>query len=197
MITVEQRSTHRLNYLASYVLSRNYGNYPGLFDSFFPVTPNNSSSQFEDIQALRNATGSLPNDRTHVFKFSGSYRFDVGVVAGISFTWQSGTPLSEMAGFSSRKPYFLTPRGTAGRTPATWDLNARVAFDLPMEGFLKSRLILDLFHIASQRKPVQFVEERYFDIDQNGNGVGPNPSYGKAYRYQPPMAVRLGLEASF
>lgn len=195
-ITVEQRGDP-LKFIASYVLSRNYGNYPGLFDAYFPLVGGNTSFAFDDIGALRHATGLLPNDRTHVFKFSGFYRLNFGLVAGTSFTWQSGTPLSEWAGSADGLEWFLAPRGTAGRTPAIWDLSARFIYDLRQYNSLQPRLILDVFHIGSPRRPVNIVQEQFKSVDQSGNGAGLNPDYGKAYRYQPPMSVRFGMELIF
>jgi len=61
----------------------------------------------------------------------------------------------------------------------------------------QTRLILDVFHIASQRKAVDIDQVRYFGTDENGNPVNPNPNYGEVYRYQPSMSVRLGMEVSF
>jgi hypothetical protein len=54
---------------------------------------------------------------------------------------------------------------------------------------------MDIFHIASQRKPVDIDQYHYY-IDPNGNLI-PSQTYGQAYRYQPSMSVRLGLEVSF
>ena len=94
-------------------------------------------------------------------------------------------------------PFFLSQRGTAGRTPAIWDLNLRLIYNLPLQSYLNTRIFLDLFHIASQREAVQFIEEKYFDIDENDVGVGENLLYGQASRYQLPMSIRLGLEMDF
>ncbi len=193
VLSIEQRNDPEFNFYLSYVLSRNYGNYPGLFDVSFPNFGPNTTTALDDADPLNLGTGLLPNDRTHVLKLWTSYRLGLGITVGSSFTWQSGTPISEWAGFG----VFVTPRGTSGRTPAIWDLNARVLWDLPFDSSIRPRVILDVFHIASQRKPVNVVQQRYFSVDQNGNGVGLNPDYGKAYRYQPPMSVRLGLEMSF
>jgi len=63
------------------------------------------------------------------FKFSTSYRFSFGLTTGISFFAQSGTPLSEYA-WTSYGATFLSPRSSYGRTPAIWDLNARVMYYL-------------------------------------------------------------------
>ncbi len=191
--TVQGQSGEHFNFLASYVLSRNYGNYTGLFDPYNHTGGSGGNSTFGANADATISTGLLPNDRTHVFKCSGSYRFDFGLTAGTSFAWESGTPLSEMASDFT----FLGPRGTSGRTPAFWDLNARIAYDLPLLTEWRTRLLLDVFHIASQQKPVDIVQKHYYNIDNSGNPVYLNPDYGLAYRYQPAMSVRLGMEVSF
>ncbi|MBI4427937.1 MAG: TonB-dependent receptor [Ignavibacteriales bacterium] len=194
-ITFERRGAEHFDFLASYVLSRNSGNYEGLYDSYNRNIVPNVRLAYSQVDPLRNATGPLPNDRTHALKFSGSYRFDFGLSVGTSFTWQSGTPLSDMAGLG----VFLQPRGAVGRTPNIWDLNARVVYSFPTSTAFQTRLILDIFHIASRREPVDFVQQHYALVDESGN---PNPAslnalYGVARRYQPPMSARLGLELNF
>jgi hypothetical protein len=189
VFTVQGQGGEHLKFLASYVLSRNYGNYTGLFDPYSHTGGSANNGTFGGNDNAQISTGLLPNDRTHVFKLSGSYHFDFGLTAGTSFSWQSGTPLSDMASDFT----FLAPRGTSGRTPAIWDLNARLAYDLPLLTEWRTRLLLDVFHIGSQQNPVDIVQEHYLDSDR----VYPNPDYGLAFRYQPAMSVRLGMEVSF
>jgi hypothetical protein len=114
----------------------------------------------------------VPNDRLLVFKFSGSYSFSFGLTTGISFILQSGTPLSELAetylGPRNSGMMFITPRGSSGRTPTIWDLGARFTYELPIVNLFHSRLILDLFHIASQLEPVDVDQLHYFSVDENG-----------------------------
>jgi hypothetical protein len=194
---IQRTNDKHFNFLASYVLSRDYGNYEGLFDAVVHGAFPNANYTFDDLAHSRvNARGLVPNDRTHVFKFSGYYNFSFGLTSGISFIAQSGTPLSEYAGteFGAR---FLSPRGSAGRTPAIWDLNARLMYDLDFIADYRAKLILDVFHIASRREPVDIDQIRYFGTDENGNSVNPNATFGEAYRYQPSLSVRLGVELSF
>jgi hypothetical protein len=56
---------------------------------------------------------------------------------------------------------------------------------------------MDILNIASQRKPVDIVQQHYFDVDENGQPINLNPNYGLAWRYQPPMSIRFGMEVSF
>ncbi|MCU0344154.1 MAG: TonB-dependent receptor [Ignavibacterium sp.] len=197
ILSIQRTGDEHFNFLASYVLSRDYGNYEGLFDASYHGSFPNANSMFDDLStATINTTGLVPNDRTHVFKFSGSYRFSFGLVTGISFIAQSGTPLSEFA-YTDFGVKYLSPRGSAGRTPAIWDLNARLMYELDLLSTLQPRLILDLFHIASQRKEVDIDQRKYFGIDENGEPINPNPTYGQAYRYQPSFSLRLGIEIGF
>ena len=201
-ITLERTSVDGLYFLTSYVLSRNYGNYSGLAqtDFVFLTFPNNTN-QFDIPEILTNGTGLLPNDRTHVFKTIGSYRFDFGLTTGVCFVWASGTPLNEfgLSSFSPRLVDFIRTRGTVGRTPSIWDLNLRLSYDFlrTLPGGVRPRLIVDVLHFASQRTPVQYDQVHYFTQDANGNWTSPNSTYGEPIQFQPPMSVRLGMEVNF
>jgi hypothetical protein len=184
VISFERTGDEHFNFLASYVLSRNYGNYEfGL----------NRSALFNDPALSDNMTGLLGNDRTHVFKFSGYYNFPFGLTTGISFVAQSGTPLSDYADGGIYGIKFLEPRGSLGRTPAIWDLNARFTYNMNLIRDWHSKLILDIFHIASPQKAVD-INQVHFN---NLNETNPNPNYSKITSYQPSMSVRLGMEVSF
>jgi hypothetical protein len=199
-VTIERFGGARLNFQASYVLSRNYGNYAGLYNSDQrTVAPNNYFSLQLEEQA-QNSTGLLPNDRTHVFKLFGSYRIVPRLTFGTFLTWQTGTPLNEFgATWLVYRPIFLVKRGSAGRTPAVWDLNLRLTYNL--DGFwsskFKSRIILDVLHVGSPRKAVDIDQIRFQAVDNDGNQIAPNINYGHAMRYQPPMTMRLGIEFGF
>jgi hypothetical protein len=189
------------DFSTSYTLSRSYGNYSGLFAQDFPDPRPNVSGQFDTPELKVHGIGLLPNDRPHVFKFFGSYRFGFGLSIGAFFMWQSGTPVSEW-GMSTLYPGWgklLKQRGTAGRTPSIADLNLRVTYRIRsvFRTRLTPRLILDLFHIGSLRKPVNFNQGHYLGVDENGNQTDPNPLYMRATRYFPPMSARLGLEINF
>jgi hypothetical protein len=197
IISIERYGDKHFNFLASYVLSRDYGNYEGLFDAFSHSEFPNQNLSLTNPSELNNINGLVPNDRTHVFKFSGSYKFLFGLTAGVTSIIQSGTPLSEYTTGSFYSGIrFLSKRGSAGRTPAIWDLNTRLTYELPMINFIHSRIILDLFHIASQQKAVD-IDQRKYNVDFFGNPTGDNLTYGQAYRYQPAMSMRLGMEVSF
>ena len=196
ILTLERSNAPHFNFLASYVLSRNYGNYGGIFDAAFHTGFPNVTSSFDDLENTRDlGMGLLPNDRTHVFKFSGSYLLDFGLSAGVIIVAQTGTPLSVWA---DQGPVvkLMAPRGTGGRLPFTWDLSVRIAYQLPFAGFARTRLLLDVFHVASQRAAVD-IRQYKGHLNNVGEFDYLSDNYGRAYRYQQPMSVRLGLEADF
>jgi hypothetical protein len=90
-------------------------------------------------------------------------------------------------------------RGTVGRTPSLADFNLRVGYQVRNAFGTKfaPRVVLDLFHIGSQRKPVTYNEQHYFGVDESGSQSDPNPLYMHPTGYFPPMAGRLGLEINF
>jgi len=193
----------RYNLGTSYVLSRSYGNYVGVYNTDQNVSNANTGPAFTTPLLLKDAEGLLPNDRTHVFKLFGSYATSWGLGAGAFFTWQSGTPLSEFGLLNYFYMIHQVPRGTAGRTASIWDLNLRFSYDLvPRSAGRKfsSRLLLDVFHFLSEKTPVNFDQTHYFGVDANGDpnpAAGTNPFYLQPTAWQPPMVIRMGIETGF
>ncbi len=210
-LTLEHAPTDRYNFLLSYVLSANKGNYPGLFpaDISSDGWPNMGPT-FDVLEQTIDGDGLLPNDRTHVLKLLGSYHLTRDFSAGVTASWQSGTPLNEFGAaiFDNLYRVFIQPRGTAGthptwgtagRMPSLWDLNLRLAYTVPLwrDSEVEPRLILDWLHIGSQRTPVNYDQRSYNSRDDDGNHIDPNPTYGLPLAYLPPMAVRFGFEVGF
>lgn len=200
-LTFSRFGADRVNFMLSYVLSRNYGNFTGLFNSDINASwPGNYVSLRTQEQA-KNSTGLLPNDHTHVFKLLASYRFDNGLTAGMFFTAQNGMPLNEFGAslYDPGEPVFLVKRGSAGRTPAIWDLNVRLTyrFNSNTSGAISPKIILDFQHIGNPRGIVNVNQWRYLGRDSDGNHINPNPTFGQTIAHQSPFMVRLGLEVDF
>lgn len=186
----------RWQYRASYVLSRTWGNYPGLYDlDQGSANPGGISTFFMGNQAT-NSTGWLPNDRPHVFKLSGTYTSGFGLTGGATLMAESGVPINDFAAgpWATWLPSFLVRRGSAGRTPALWDLGLRLAYDVPVPRVSRASVVLDLLHVGNPRRTVRVDELHYSTLDENGNPTTPNPMYKRATAYQPPMATRLGVQ---
>jgi hypothetical protein len=200
-LSFESSPIESFSILASYVLSRNYGNYTGLYYQDGALALPNAGPHFDYVDLFVDATGLLPNDRTHVLKVNASYGLSFGLNLGASFLWQSGTPLSELGGsvHGPDWPMFIQPRGTVGRLPSVWDLNLRLSYNLPIwqaDG-VRPRLILDIFHVGNQRTVVQQDQMHYMNQDSQGNHIDPNPTYGQPMRFMPPRSMRLGMEVNF
>jgi len=201
--TIEKSGAEGLTFLASYVLSRSNGNYPGLFNGDYAATNllagNTNCGTMDTPDQFLLGDGLLPNDRTHVFKFSGSYTFGSGLSFGTSFVAQTGVPLSEFGSSLMYGELPLQKRGTAGRAPSTWDLNLRATYSFASitGASWRPKLIVDVFHVFSQRKALFIDQFHYLSHDESGNQIAPSPTYGQVYSYQPPMSVRLGMEIDF
>lgn len=194
-----QKPFGNFNFLASYVLSRNYGNYPGVFDSDI-VYPEPNSSNLDLPEQLVNATGLLPNDRTHVFKLFGSYFLGSGVSIGTSIILQSGTPLNSYSALvnDGSNIRFLAKRGSQGRTPTIWDLNFRINYNLGLFNhfFENFRIVLDILHLFSKREAVLLQQHKY--LFDNGKGYKlENPTYLAPELNQSPTTIKLGFEINY
>jgi hypothetical protein len=186
-------SSGRLDYRTSYVLSRTWGNYAGLYNSDADAPAPGLQSNFNSPASAVNTTGLLPNDRTHVLKLTATYRPVRPLAVGAFLAVASGVPENEMA----LTPYFtralVSPRGTVGRTPALWDLSVRTAFDVDGPQATRGRIVLDLLHVGNPRGTTAVDEQHYRGTAPNN----PNPDWLRPTGYQPPMAARLGMEVAF
>ena len=149
LILTFEKPEGRLNFLASYVLSRSRGNYEGLYSYPQQGPLPNDGAGFDQPSSYPRSTGRLQNDHPHVFKFSGSYAQDFGMTVGTAIAWESGEPSNEY-GLSSQGFFFIQPRGGAGRTPAVFDAKSQLAFSPPSwaQRAVRPTVYLDLFQIG-------------------------------------------------
>jgi hypothetical protein len=193
-IRAEQTGDRALRWQASYVLSRTYGNYPGLFNNDAGLNaPGNYDGLVLKQQAV-NSTGRLPNDRPHVFKLVASYHTPFGLSAGTFFTVQSGTPISALAPdmLFAEEPVHVDARGSAGRTPTIVDLNLRFAYELPRFAFGRARVLIDALNLISDQRTVWVDQLKYLDPDK----TVPNDNYRSPVALTPPALFRVGLEVA-
>jgi hypothetical protein len=200
VLTLETPRGHRFDFLASYVLSRSWGNYEGLYDFAQGNANPNTTTQFDYPEQFPNSTGLLPNDRTHVVKFSGSYRLNGGITLGSALSLASGMPRNEFGATPADYVFyaFLRQRGSAGRTSSVFDANLRLTYELPAwASGVRPKLLLDLFHLGNARTAVRRDDVHYLAVDTNGNPSVVNPTYGRGEIFQPPMSVRVGMSLDF
>lgn len=156
--------------LASYMLSWSYGNYPGLFTPENGQIDPNITSQFDLPDLLTNRTGFLPQDRRHLLKLHGAYNWDFGLRTGLGMFIQSGTPYSHLGAHEvyDQSEAFLTPRGSAGRTPATASVDGNIEYFLPLGEQRSLSFQVEAFNMFNFQNPIR--------VDQD---------YTFAYAYQP------------
>jgi hypothetical protein len=188
------------SYRASYVLSRNRGNYTGLYQSDIGIVNPGSNATLSAPHQATNSTGPLPNDHTHVIKLSAFRSFGASFTGGIFATVESGSPVNMFAigppDALSVHYAFVRPRGSVTRTPTIWDLNLRFAYDLKTQRIPASRFILDILHVGNPQGTTA-VDELAYLKNTGSDFLNPNPQYRKPIAFQEPMMARLGFELSF
>ena len=135
----------------------------------------NINSAFDYADFLVNADGRLTNDRTHQFKFDGSYEFQTGLTGlnlGFSTYWFSGMPLNAY-GYSfayANWEYYLAPRGSLGRGPSEWEANLQAQYPIRFGDNKRLNLMMDIFNLFDRQKPIQ-LDERY-NLQLHGRCLG-------------------------
>lgn len=186
-------TTDRLRYRASYVFSRNRGNFVGLYGSDWYFGNPGVAYGLTFAYQAPNSTGALPNDRPHVAKVSGVWSATPALQVGTVFTWASGSPINEFGvgpNESSVFPTFLVPRGSAGRMPSILEMDLRMSYALtrgPMSG---SRVTLDALHLGNRQTTVRVDQQHYF----GAGATNPNPGYGLPLLFTPATLYRVGLQ---
>jgi hypothetical protein len=174
----------------SYVLSRLYGNYPGLVNTDEVTAPGRVSVGAQEAfgQRVRPGTnasrawdldemmfdsrgnlgvdGRLPTDRPHVAKVYGSYLFGFGTNVGLNFYGASGTPVSKSVQSIYRYPILVEGRGSLGRTPALTQTDLLVSHEFRLPAGKRLRLEFNGLNIFNQKQV-----RHYFDTV---NRIGAN-----------------------
>lgn len=206
-LVFQRRSRENWQLAGSYVYSRNEGNYGGVLPGAPHIGPD-----FDLPELGQNASGPLPNDRTHQVKLYGSYHWSFGLIAGFFTQYLSGTPISKI-GYFYGPSRFITPRGSAGRTPAVFTVDLHTEYPIRLQrGGLTVALFADLFNLTNAQKPIVVDQTWTYaaarqTVDPNecgGPGTGPgtscpdgNPNWGQPVVYQDPRTVRLGARLSW
>src|SRR5262245_15392652 len=151
--------------LASYVWTRLRGNYEGLYQRSLNYWAPNSSSAFDFADFLVNADGPLTSESVHQAKLDGSYEFRgkaAGLNVGLSTHWFSGLP-ENAYGLSANylsNQYYLVPRGTVGRNPADFEIDAHLDYPLPLGRTARLQLQADVFNLLDRQAIVRY-DDRY------------------------------------
>ncbi len=209
----------------SYTYQRTEGNYQGLFTSDNGQVDPNINSQYDLIELLANRDGPLPQDRPHYFKLDGYYVFDLeaagNVTTGARFRALSGTPVGATGRHHRYGPdeSFLLPRGSMGRTAASYDLDLRIGYGRDLGKGMKLQLFASLFSIFNNQTqasvdgtytfdPVNpvvggefedlvFAKAQTLQGNETSNPVGRNRNYRQTSGRYSPFSAQLGARLEF
>ncbi len=216
-LSASHRIARRLQLHGSYTFSRLYGNYNGLYDPDNNYSAPNGNNAWDTPDLVLNKTGRLANDRPHSARLGGFYDQPVGpgaLVFGLSFSAFSGVPRNHVSALiPGQQLVFLLPRGSAGRTPAVTQIDARLAYRQALSKQATLELWVELFNLLNRRTPLRMDDNYTFDmaaaiVDGSASDlpfaknigsqpISVNPNYGRATAYQPPFHGRLGLRLSY
>ncbi len=203
-LTADKRYSNNWQLQASYVWSRLRGNYEGLSqnDTLTGQLDPGINATYDLPQFLVNGDGYLPLDRTNVGKVYGSYTFtNIPLVLSANFQIQSGTPISKyiLVDWYGGAAGFFNQRGSDGRTPTTWTLDAAAQYNFKLWK-TNLGLRLDVFNVTNENKPV-VVNEYYGHQASVGGPIQIfNPAtslYGKPWVSQTPRFVRFSIRWTF
>lgn len=227
VLSVRKRLADHSQLLASYTLSRTYGDYPGLYAPDNDQLDPNLSSQYDLVELLPNRLGLLPNDHTHSIKVAGSYEFGgvvpelKGLTLGLAYHGESGSPYSVLGRhrYYGRLESFVLPRGTGCgndgegdcRTPFTHEFDATVGYDIPITAGIKLNLNATVFNFLNFQEALLVDQEYTTDVvlparpgtklsqatNIDGEPLNVNPTFGEARLRQAPLSVRLGARLTF
>lgn len=198
-------------FASTYVLSKNEGNYPGLFRQDNGQLDPNISSLFDLPSLLKGAYGRLNNDRTHQLKGYGSYRWNFGLVTGFYAQWLSGSPISKLGAHTvyGRRERFVTDRGSEGRTDPLWNFDLHLEYPIKLNAKTDLNLIADVFNVFDNHAPLSVDEEwttRRAEATTDPNECGgtdpacptvANPAWSLARSFQDPFNLRVGVKLSW
>jgi hypothetical protein len=188
-LSIAKRFSGGLQFNASYVYSRLWGNYSGLqstdeirpgtlgygfggSQTFFASTfrPGGNANRYFDLdEAVFDAHGNgsgplgrLPTDRPHVFKFYGSKQFKFGTEIGGFFRASSGTPMTTQVNTINGIPMYVEGRGDMNRTPLFNQTDVMIAHELKLgqSEAKKLRFEFNVINLFNQKANV-YTMDRY------------------------------------
>ena len=211
----------------SYLLSQDYGNYPGLSESDENGRSDPNVGRLFDYPLIMfkgdgtPSYGVLPTDRTHQVKAQFLYQFPFGTSIGINQYLQSGIPITAEVSVipPNNYPMQYKGRGSEGRSDAFIQTDLYVQHEFKIGGARRLQINANVLNLFDQRS-VQNV----FTTQLNGDGVTfdeaafyagkidvPSvvtqsvqkglvtlePRFLKANGYQAPLQARFGVKILF
>lgn len=196
----------------SYTWAKSRGNTEGYVKSDNGQDDAGITQDFDYPGLMDGAYGYLPNDRRHSIKLFGNYRFNDEWSIGGNVLAQSGRPINcfgvypadgpdsgapnyGVASFycgtdiDDAYPDTLHPRGTSGRLPWVYLLDAQVVYTPNWADGLKFRMVVNNV----------FDSKDYYRVDDSfeGSSRAPSNTYGHPRGFVSPRGVTFNVEYDF
>jgi len=193
LLTLQKRWSGRWQALLSYSLSEaeglqaSSGGGPG-------AAQNSAGGLFfnrygRDPNDLTNATGTLANDRTHMFRVQGAVEIPkIDVLLSANFQQLTGKPWAGVTFVrlpQGTRPIFVETRGTR-RLPSQSLLDFRISKIFRFAGERKLELLLDVLNLLGEAAAEGVVTTNIF-----------SPQFGEGSRFVTPRQAMLGIRFSF
>lgn len=185
----------------SYVWSHDYGNYEGSVYSDIGQTDAGITQLFDQPGLVDGTFGDLPNDRRHVFKINGGYKWKEFLftanayrMSGRAINALGPHPTDVFAKAYGASSYYdngiLVPRGSRGRTPWVQNVDFSVKYT-PKWGNDKLTLGFDLFNVFGARTVTSV-----FERAQLSSGA-PDTRYKQGRGFVTPRYARFSASYSY
>lgn len=205
-IDLTKRYSHGWYLNANYTYSHLYGN----FDDDFSQLQFNNSSSLEDEPGRYTGdpasllSGTLGQDRTHIFKLLGSYDLPMGFTLGGYLRIQSGTPWQAEGNTASGYTRYLEPAGSR-RLPTWTNFDLLGAYTFNFGGNMSVRLEGRVQNLFNTQTVLSVNRTQYNDPYVDGTSTStaispqqtkqPNALFGTPTSWAPPR--RFVLTAYF
>ncbi|HEU4625788.1 MAG TPA: TonB-dependent receptor [Steroidobacteraceae bacterium] len=196
---------------AAYTLAFSRGNTEGPVNTDTGFGDTGRTENFDDPFVNYGAIGYLPNDHRHQFKLRGSYGFLSDWRVGLTMDLQSGRPISAFGeanpfddttyhsffictancDSSTDAVYQLFKRGSGGRTPWTYNIDANVTWQHVFRS-AAVQVKLAVYNLLNQ--------ERALEVDEQLDSTVPgfrSDTYGVPITYSTPRYGQLTLQVKF
>ena len=202
----------RWQFNGSYTLSFSKGNAEGPVDSDTNFADTGRTENFDDPWVNLGSYGYLPNDRRHQLKLRGAFAITPSWQIGTTLDVASGRPINAFgvgnpvddtnyhsffvcvanctADNPSERQYHLNKRGSAGRTPWTYNMGLSLTYNHDF-AIAKLQAKLAIYNVFNQQRLVDLDETLEDDIGHR------NDFYRVGDGFQSPRFGLLTLNVKF
>jgi hypothetical protein len=223
----DKRLANNWQFRASYLYSRDYGNYPGLSESDENGRTDPNVGRLYDYPLIMfrgdgtPSYGVLPTDRPNQVKLNFLYQFKFGTSVGINQYAYSGLPITREAAVlpGSNYPVQYLGRGSDGRTDVLTNTDLFIQHDFKLGGRKMLSVNINVLNLFNQQASISAFSTMFangaltfnqadfynhalnFDsliaAQASTGAVTLDPRFLKDSAFQDPRQARVGVRFSF